>query len=79
MLEVYPIDSIVAIDVDMGKSDAVQGKIISVCLRGSPAKPCVCYCVEWWDGRKIECREFDAFRVTPGQKGVTPINVGFCK
>ena len=69
MIEVYPVGSRVAIDKE------IQATVVAVSLRGDAG--CVCYHVEWWDGRKIESREFDGSRVTPGQKGVTPIKVGF--
>ncbi len=68
-MTVYPVGSKVLIDRE------VPGTIVAISLRGE--KHAICYSVEWWDNRKIECREFDEFRVSPGLKGVQPVAVGF--
>jgi hypothetical protein len=71
VITIYPVGSTVLIDKE------IHGVIVRVSLVS--IENTVCYSVEWWDGRKIESRDFDAFRVSPGQKGVQPIRVGFHK
>lgn len=68
-ITVYPVGSWVTLD------DDVPGVIVAVTLRG--IRNDVCYMIEWWDGREMKSREFDAFRVSPGQKGVQPVTIGF--
>ncbi len=68
-MTVYPVGSKVLIDRE------VPGTIVAISLRG--LNHAVCYSVEWWDNRKLECREFDEFRVFPGERGVEPMRVGF--
>ena len=82
MIEVYSPGSQVEIDAfplrSTLASPPIHGTIVSVALRGGVGTLQTCYAVEWWDGRKIECREFDAYRVTPYQTGIKTVRVGFC-